>query len=677
MSKYGTISNTINKYNLTYNNNYFNEEISKNIDNLESNIYQHYNNSSLNYYEIKNIIRNEFAELILPYQKQVNNFDNIVQQKINLVESNLKGIIDSKSFENMNHTAQMINMFMKNQNFGNNNNNNISNNINNINNSNINFNKSEMSNSKNNNSNINNLESKLNLKLKNEYDKKIDTIERQINSMNSLLKTLKETFDSNMLDIFKNQDNNKSYTEKSEYEKYKTDINIEIKKIKEEQKKIKSINETLEKLINNVNELSILNNDNKYLFSNEINSLKDKYENINEIFSNLKGKINNNQFDKLLKLNLDSLQSINIYEINEMKEKIKSINDNVDDLYERLKSNDKNINNINNKNNELEQNLNYINKDVEFLNKQNLTFKIDEINKKLEEYFIRNNTLSNQNDDKDNDNNIKESNNDEIENDNILGIKGSRRQKRNSTKIKNLNLNLDENMIKILKQIENIDFDNINKRLDELCNENKMLISKIETNNDNFMNINEQENIINQKIEELNKKIKESENRLYLLELKNYGNVNENQNEEEKEEKEIKSPFSPINSNSNNNINNKSIKRDSKLNEKSNNNSNIDLNMNNLDNLINENNNMKINMNKSNENELLEKIMKEENNDYKQKNSFGLNDKSYKESSISGIIKHALDDDKKEKNNENIDSKFGDKSNNDINDIDYEDFDDI
>ena len=672
MSKYGTISNTINKYNLTYNNNYFNEEISKNIDNLESNIYQHYNNSSLNYYEIKNIIRNEFAELILPYQKQVNNFDNIVQQKINLVESNLKGIIDSKSFENMNHTAQMINMFMKNQNFGNNNN--ISNNINN---SNINFNKSEMSNSKNNNSNINNLESKLNLKLKNEYDKKIDIIERQINSMNSLLKTLKETFDSNMLDIFKNQDNNKSYTEKSEYEKYKTDINIEIKKIKEEQKKIKSINETLEKLINNVNELSILNNDNKYLFSNEINSLKDKYENINEIFSNLKGKINNNQFDKLLKLNLDSLQSINIYEINEMKEKIKSINDNVDDLYERLKSNDKNINNINNKNNELEQNLNYINKDVEFLNKQNLTFKIDEINKKLEEYFIRNNTLSNQNDDKDNDNNIKESNNDEIENDNILGIKGSRRQKRNSTKIKNLNLNLDENMIKILKQIENIDFDNINKRLDELSNENKMLISKIETNNDNFMNINEQENIINQKIEELNKKIKESENRLYLLELKNYGNVNENQNEEEKEEKEIKSPFSPINSNSNNNINNKSIKRDSKLNEKSNNNSNIDLNMNNLDNLINENNNMKINMNKSNENELLEKIMKEENNDYKQKNSFGLNDKSYKESSISGIIKHALDDDKKEKNNENNDSKFGDKSNNDINDIDYEDFDDI
>ena len=432
-------------------------------------------------------------------------------------------------------------------------------------------------------------------------------------------------------------------------------------------------------MINNVNELSIQNNDNKYLFSNEINSLKDKYENFEEIFSDLEGKINNNQFDKLMELNLDSLKSINIYEINEMQEKINSINDNVDDLYEKLKNNDKSINNINNKYNELEQNLNYINKDVEFLNKQNLTFKIDEINKKLEENFTKTKSISNQNDNKDNDN-IKESNNDEIENENILGIKSSRRQKRNSTKIennskiKNLNLNLDENTMKILKQIENIDFDNINRKIDELNNENKMLISKIETNNDNFMNINEQENLINLKIEELNKKIKESENRLYLLELKNYGNVNENHNEEEKEEKEIKSPFLPINSNSNFNINNKSIKRDSKLNEK--NNSNIELNINNnFDNLINKNNNnINIKMNKSNENELIEKIMKEENNDYKQKNSFGLNDKSYKDSSISGILKNVLDDDKKRKSNEN-DSKFGDKSNNEINDID-ENFDD-
>ena len=667
MSKYGTITNTINKYNLTYNNNYYNEEISKNINNLESNIYQHYNNSSLNYYDIKNIIRNEFAELIFPYQKQINNFDNIAQQKINLVESNLKGLIDSKSFDTMNKTAQMINMVMKNSNFINNNNNN---------------NKREANDNKNDKGN--NLENKLNLMLKNEYDKKIDVIERQINSMNSLLKTLKETFDSNMLDIFKNQDYKKRYTEKSEYEKYKNETNIEIKQLKEGQKKMKTINETLEKLINNINELSKQNNDNKYFFSNEINSLKDKYENFDEILSDLQGKIDNNQFDNLMQLNLDSLKSINIYEINEMKEKIKSINDNVDDLYEKLKNNDKNINNINIKYNDLEQNLNYINKDVEFLNKQDFTYKIEEINKKLEENFTKNKSISNQNDDKDKDNDIKESNNDEIENENIFGIKSSRRQKRNSTKVENnakmKNLNLDENTTKILKQIENIDFDNINKKLDYLSNENKMIISKIETNNDNFMNINEQENLLNQKIDELTKKIKESENRLYLLELKNYGNVNENHIEEEKE----KSPFLPnnINNNSNSNINinnNKSFKRDSKVNEKNNSNSGFNLNLNDLDNINNENINNNIKISRSKEDELMEKIMKGENNDYRQKNSFRLNkeDKSYKDISTSSLINHILDEDKKRKSNEN-DLKFGEKSNDDVDDSNrYEDFDDI
>jgi hypothetical protein len=113
----------------------------------------------------------------------------------------------------MNKTAQMINMVMKNSNFINNNNNNNNNN------------KREANDNKNDKGN--NLENKLNLMLKNEYDKKIDVIERQINSMNSLLKTLKETFDSNMLDIFKNQDYKKRYTEKSEYEKYKNETNIE------------------------------------------------------------------------------------------------------------------------------------------------------------------------------------------------------------------------------------------------------------------------------------------------------------------------------------------------------------------------------------------------------------------------------------------------------------------
>ena len=641
MNKYGSISSTMNKYNLTYNNNYFSEEISKSNS----------SGSSLSYYDIKNIIRNEFAELIIPYQKQLNNYDNIIQQKIDTVESNLKGIIDSKSFDNMNHTAQMINMVMKNSNFGNNNGQNMVN-----------------------NNNKNNLENKLNLMLKNQYDNKIDVMERQISSMNSLLKTFKETFDSNMLDIFKKEDYKKTYTEKSEYEKYKNEINSDIRKIKEEQKKLNAMNETLEKLFKNINELTVQSDNNNNNFLNEINSLKNNFGNMDEILTDLEGKLNINQLDKLKQINLESLKSINIYEINEMKEKIKSMNDNVDDLYEKLKNNDKNINNINIKYNELEQNLNYINKDVEFLNKQNLIEKIEEINKKLEDSVIKNKSVSNQNENlikessnknQENNDNIKESNNEEIENENIFGLKGSRRQRRNLTKV--------ENNSKIKNSNLNFDFDNIKKQLDDLSNQNKMLISKIETNNNNFMNINEQENLLNQKLDELNKKVKETENRLYLLELKNFGNVNENNNEEIKEDK---SPFMPVNKNSINNSNINNNERDSKMAD--NIRTNSDINLKNLEYLILENSNIKINKTKADE--LNEKIMKEEKNNYKEKVSFGLSkeDKSYKDISISSAINNILDENKNKKSIENNQKLNEEKAKDKINEIDNydDDFDD-
>ena len=641
MNKYGSISSTMNKYNLTYNNNYFSEEISKSNS----------SGSSLSYYDIKNIIRNEFAELIIPYQKQLNNYDNIIQQKIDTVESNLKGIIDSKSFDNMNHTAQIINMVMKNSNFGNNNGQNMVN-----------------------NNNKNNLENKLNLMLKNQYDNKIDVMERQISSMNSLLKTFKETFDSNMLDIFKKEDYKKTYTEKSEYEKYKNEINSDIRKIKEEQKKLNAMNETLEKLFKNINELTVQSDNNNNNFLNEINSLKNNFGNMDKILTDLEGKLNINQLDKLKQINLESLKSINIYEINEMKEKIKSMNDNVDDLYEKLKNNDKNINNINIKYNELEQNLNYINKDVEFLNKQNLTEKIEEINKKLEDSVIKNKSVSNQNENlikessnknQENNDNIKENNNEEKENENIFGLKGSRRQRRNLTKV--------ENNSKIKNSNLNFDFDNIKKQLDDLSNQNKMLISKIETNNNNFMNINEQKNLLNQKLDELNKKVKETENRLYLLELKNFGNVNENNNEEIKEDK---SPFMPVNKNSINNSNINNNERNSKMTD--NIRTNSDINLKNLEYLILENSNIKIN--KTKEDELNEKIMKEEKNNYKEKVSFGLSkeDKSYKDISISSAINNILDENKNKKSIENNQKLNEEKAKDKINEIDNydDDFDD-
>ena len=166
MNKYETITN-INNYRNNYN---YNEEITKNLDNLETNIYKRYNNPSMSYFEIKNIIRNEFAELIIPYQNQINSYDNKFNLKFDEMESNLKGIIDSKIFDNMNQTIQIINLALKNSNYVNNNDkNNIQNRIEN---------------------NKNNLEYKLNLMLKNQYDNKFDVLERQMNSIMNIKKII-------------------------------------------------------------------------------------------------------------------------------------------------------------------------------------------------------------------------------------------------------------------------------------------------------------------------------------------------------------------------------------------------------------------------------------------------------------------------------------------------------
>ena len=686
MNKYETINGMkfqqnlyLNKSGTSYgNSNYYKKEFNDTLNNLETNLYEHYNNSSLNHYEIKNIIRNEFAELIIPYQRQLNNYDKIIEKKINNVESNLNGIIDSKSFDNLNQTTQMINLFMKNSN---------------------NLNKNRNGEQQNNNENKkNDLVNQLNLIQKQQYDNKFDVLERQINSMNSLLMTFKKTFDSNMLDIFKNNEIKKIYIEKTEYERYKNETDLELNKIKEEQKKFETMNEQIEKLYKNITELTINNNEIRSNSINEINLLKKNFNNIEKNLYELQDKINSSQIDKIKEINIDYLKDVNIYEINEMKENMKTINEYVDDLYEKSKNNDKHFEIMTEKFNELEQNLNYVNKDVDFLNKQNLNEKMEEYNKKLEElnnklneYHLRNKSITNKmenidkiiHDDEGNNNNnekkIQEKNDIESkkdENENLFEFAGSRRQRRtltkseihyNNNKNKISDLNIDENAIKILKQFENVNMDNINKKLENLSNENKMILSKIEINNDNFMNINEQENKLNLKLEELNKKIKESENRLYLLELKNFGNVNDNNNNNV-EVKENISPFSPRDNN-NNKI------EDSKINE--NNKSEVENNMNNI--YSNGNVNSNINLSKGKEDELMEKIMKEENNNYKDRSSFGLNkeEKSKDEFSISSLIKPILDDDKNPKNTDNSKLKE-EKSNNKINDIDnYDDFDDI
>ena len=697
------IESIYNTNNMSFNNNYLNQNVF--IENQNKDF-----NFNYSYYDIKNIIRSEFEELILPYQKQLNNNNNEIQEKINNVESRLQGLINSKSMENINEAAQMINVCMKDYYI------------------NSNSNRNTLYNNNKNNPNTG-IENRLSLIVKNQYDNKFDIMERKINSMDSLLKTLQNTFNSNILDIIKSnqkkkENEEKKYIENSTLETYIKDIksqilkinsnmNSEINNIKSEQdnkftminEKINNqINEQIKDINNNMNRINneIRQKDN-FESQNLINNmklLKGNLDNITGELFDLKSKINLRQLDNINKLNLESLKGINVYEINTIKDKVNYLENDISDIKESLKENINQYLEISKNYNDLEQKLND-------LNNENLFDKI----KNLEELVKSLNNNSSLNKDEINDNFNDNLNKDELNNDNIVGFVGSRRQKRNisTSQSKNSNINtnnkaiLDEKTLKMLKQLENIDLENINFKLDNFYNDYKIAISKVESHDNAFTSIEEKEKMLNQQIDELNKKIKDYQNRLELLELKNYGinsGNNNNANNFGNENKDIndKNPFGPKNdivngNNNNNNINalnnndfniddiDLDLNENSKLSDNKNlinnniNNTNINnnnMNNNNINNLNNNNSNNMAIGNNNNEEDILNKIMDIDKNNYKdQKQDTNRTHQSNQDFSISNVIKPILDSDKNKSKNGNNDK--GEKS--EISDFDDFDLD--
>lgn len=639
-----------------------------------------YNNSiNISYSDIKKIIRNEFSDLILPYQKQIYNLNNMIQEKIDNSEARLKAIIDSKSLDNINETVKMINICIKDNktinNYGNNNNN-----------------------------GSNNMENKLSLIVKNQYDNKFDIMERQIKSMNSLLKTFQKTFDSNMLDFIKHNkmkkdEEKKNYIEQGFFENFKKDINIEMNNLKEEQEnKYKIIINQINQQINDINKIIKENNDKKNEsipnFGNEnmlndLNILRENMENITEEIFDLKNKINN---EKISKSNNDGLDNLKLQEINEMKNYINSLENNINDIRDLAQGNNQSIYELKRNMNKLEQDIKYINKDLENLNNNNnnnnLEQKFIDLNNKVED-LIAKKEKEKENKNKENEvNNInKDKNNEEFnKNESIFGLTGSRRQKRNMTISQNVNVH---------NNINNVDLENLKAKIDYLTNENKIFISKMEENNHYFQNMKEQENKLNQLMEEINKKIKDNENRLYLLELKNYDiNNNENNSELRNKINEVGKTTNNNNSFKENKNSFNSKKKDSKSSKNSDNKNNFneDIYIDPLEessnsknnkisledknnNEINNNRNMKnerpVNNNKDND-DTINKIMNEDKNNYKDIQNTSNKDES--KDSISNILNPILEKDKGNIDNKN-DNKKEDKSKSKISEDDFDDID--
>ena len=318
----------------------------KNFDTNKNN-YQYFSNTTqnnfnnLNYYEIKNIVRNEFADLILSYQKDLINNTKYLENKIEDTESKLKGVINSKSLDNLNETAQMLNTFLNNNNF----NNNFDN-----------FNKF------NNNSINNNLENKLDLISKSNYDKKFNEIDRQMTSMNSLMKTLKETFDTNMFDFIKYNKIKKDQETKNfvEQEFFDNSINEIINKQNNMFQNFENNNRNVAgkigDLYNNVNQLKNENEsiDRKLV---EINDIRNELGKLNEELFGIKNRINFSLLDNLNGININNLKNIN--EILNLKNVVDNCENNLNEIRSVSQDNNKYIYDTKKKMETLEQEFSY------------------------------------------------------------------------------------------------------------------------------------------------------------------------------------------------------------------------------------------------------------------------------------------------------------------------------
>ena len=296
-------------------------------------------------FNIRNLIKEEFNSLILPYQEELHKGLNIIESK---TDKNSNEIKDLKA-KNMNNLQNFLstgeNIFNLNQ-----------------------------PNAPDNSQYV----------LRVEYDNKIKELEFQISTLNTFSQTLKEAFDNNVKGVnnyigrddfglkikeIQNQfdlisgDINQMQKNMSNFDQSLGQIKINSNKIK---------NDLLNEIQNMKNDFSekmlSMNNNFSGKYQNQMNNndLDGKIQNVTIELNNLK-----NEFDILIKqLDMNFMSSlktivnqhVTITEFNIMKNKISGFEDNIDDLINKNKTYEMNINTIQNNINSLENKINNINK---------------------------------------------------------------------------------------------------------------------------------------------------------------------------------------------------------------------------------------------------------------------------------------------------------------------------
>ena len=321
-------------------------------------------------FNIRNLIRDEFTSLILPYQQELHNGLNIIDSKIDKNSNEIKDL----KLKNINNIQNLISTGEAGFNFN-------------------------PPNPLDNNQFV----------LRVEYDNKIKELEFQISAINTYSQTLKEAFDNNLK-------GGNSYLGRDDFGQ----------KIKEIQNQFDSIFGDINQFKNNISninqslgEIKLNSNRNKNDLLNEIQNIKSDFSqkilsmnnNLSDVNRNNQGPTNNTDVNgKIQKVNLElnnlknefnvltdqldmnfmsSLktivnQHITFAEFNVVKKKISDFEENINNIINKNKTYDMNINNIQNNINNLENKININSNDKKNINldegKINLLNELQKVN---------------------------------------------------------------------------------------------------------------------------------------------------------------------------------------------------------------------------------------------------------------------------------------------------------
>ena len=429
--------------------------------------------------------------MILPYQKDLLSNKNNFDTKLNEVEKKMEIIINAQNMGNLNDNAKIISSYLS--------------------------------------SNLSNEDSKKNMeKIKNEYNNKIEDLEKKYNSMIEKIKIINEEKikDKNNLDnigykienILKlldekedkkinENENNKIYLEKNIFDNELIKLNQRINDSNRGQSQdILKLNEQIDNMTKQINQYKIEINKINNLDTN-LNSMRGDFGKITEDISSLKYQITPEIINKINSIDFNKLkQQIPLMEFNKLKNDINTFENNFYSVKNISENNDRNISELINQVNDIEQKQNSLNKNIE----EKISEKIKELNEKIEE-MAKKQKPKEMEEKKEEINFNNEEEKKDGEHDTFIG--SSRRQQRNSKSINaninnnNKNIGLDEKSMNLIKQLEKINLDELQKmnfnnllnQIGDLSRENKILSDKIDEQNKTIAQINEKINNMNLK----------------------------------------------------------------------------------------------------------------------------------------------------------------------------------